>query len=63
MNAEFYVNILRRELPEIEDLLGNDWRFQQDDDPKHTSHLAKNFIRDNMPSLWSKSGMIFHNLS
>jgi hypothetical protein len=29
MNAKFYVNILRRELPEIEDLLGNDWRFQQ----------------------------------
>jgi transposase len=27
MDAEFYVNILRSELPEIEDLLGNDWRF------------------------------------
>ncbi|GES87844.1 mitotic spindle assembly checkpoint protein MAD2B isoform X1 [Rhizophagus clarus] len=48
MDAEFYVNILRSELPEIEDLLGNDWRFN---DPKHTSRLAKNFIHDNMPKL------------
>jgi transposase len=22
-----------------------------DNDPKHTSHLAKNFIRDNMPEI------------
>ena len=51
MDAEFYVNILRSELPEIEDLLGNDWRFQHDNDPKHTSRLAKNFIRDNMPEV------------
>jgi hypothetical protein len=51
MDAEFYVNILRSELPEIEDLLGNDWRFQHDNDPKHTSRLAKNFIHDNMPEV------------
>lgn len=47
----FYVNILRSELPEIEDLLGNDWRFQHDNDPKHTSRLAKNFIHNNMPEV------------
>ena len=51
MNAEFYVNILRRHLPEIEDLLGDEWRFQQDNDLKYTSRLAKNFLQDNMPEV------------
>jgi transposase len=51
MNAEFYVEILRRHLPEIEELLGDEWRFQQDNDPKHTSHRAQNFLRDNMPEV------------
>ena len=51
MDAEFYVNVLRGELPEIEDLLGNEWQFQHDNDPKQTSRLAKNFIHDNIPEI------------
>jgi hypothetical protein len=41
MNAEFYVEILENHIPEIDALLCDDWRLQQDNDPKHTSHLAK----------------------
>jgi len=51
MNAEFYVEILCRHLPEIEELLGDEWWFQQDNDPKHTSHCAQNFLQDNMPEV------------
>ena len=51
MDAAFYVDILHRQLPEIEDLLGDEWQFQQDNDLKHTSRLAKNFLQDNMPEV------------
>ncbi|GES78514.1 hypothetical protein RCL_jg1244.t1 [Rhizophagus clarus] len=43
--------LFQNTLEQIEDLLGNDWQFQHDNDPKHTSCLAKNFIHDNMPEV------------
>jgi hypothetical protein len=49
MDARFYVNILENQLPHIEEMMGTDWRLQQDNDPKHTSRLAKEFIEQNIP--------------
>jgi transposase len=51
MDADFYIEILRNQLPEVKEMLGRNWRFQQDNDPKHTSHKAKNFINENIPVL------------
>lgn len=55
MNAELYVRILRVGLlPFIEAKFDDsaDFRFQQDNDPKHTSRLAKQFLRDNNVIWW-----------
>ena len=51
MNAEFYVEILENHRPEIQRMLGDDWRFQQDNDPKHTSRRAKTFLQENFPEV------------
>jgi len=51
MNAEFYVGILREHIPEVKAMLGNRFRWQQDNDPKHTSRLAMGFLQKNVPEI------------
>ena len=46
MDAKFYVEILEKHLQEINRMLENNWRLQQDNDPKYTSHRAKEFLRE-----------------
>ena len=51
MNAEFYVEIHENHILEINAMLGDNWRLQQDNDPKHTSRLAKEFLNNNVPEV------------
>ena len=48
MGGPFYVNILQNQLfPAAQQLYGRNWRLQQDNDPKHTSRVAKDFLSQN----------------
>jgi hypothetical protein len=48
MDGPFYVSILQSQLlPAARSLYGRDWRLQQDNDPKHTSRVAKQFLTEN----------------
>ena len=51
MDGKFYTEILAKQLPEVRSMLRGRWRLQQDNDPKHTSHIAKEFLDDNVPEV------------
>ena len=57
MTADFYVDeILNHRLPaDGPRIFGNRrWTFQQDGDPKHTSHKAQDWLRDHVPRFIKK---------
>ena len=48
MDATVYVDILEKTLlPFIEAVYPDSFRFMQDNDPKHTSKLGQQFLKDN----------------
>ena len=48
MDGPFYVSILENKLlPAAQNMYRRNWRLQQDNDPKHTSRVAKEFIAEN----------------
>ena len=48
MDGSFYVNILQNQLlPAARSMYRRNWCLQQDNDLKHTSHVAKDFIAEN----------------
>jgi hypothetical protein len=55
MDSEFYTECIIRDtlVPFIEETFGGDHRFQQDNDPKHTSRRAKTFMADNGINWWN----------
>lgn len=55
MDSEFYTNIILRDtlVPFIEKTFGPNHRFQQDNDPKHTSRRAKEFMEDHGINWWN----------
>lgn len=55
--AEFYViEILPNGLlPFVQEKFRDGYRFQQDNDPKHSSRLAVRFIEENAMNWWKKT--------
>jgi len=51
MDGEFYTKILEKHVPEMKSMLKGKWRLQQDNDPKHTSRIAQNFLKSNVPEV------------
>ena len=48
MDGPYYTNILQTQLlAAAKNLHGKNWRLQQDNDPKHTSRVAKDFFVKN----------------
>lgn len=52
MKKEDYLRILKQNLNlSVRKLeLGHPWTFQQDNDPKHTAHIVKNWLEKNTPN-------------
>ena len=51
MDGEFYTKILEKHVPEMKSMLKGKWWLQQDNDPKHTSQIAQNFLKSNVPEV------------
>jgi transposase len=50
MTAAKYINILKVNLlPAARRQFHDDWRLQQDNDPKHTARITKVFMSENVP--------------
>ena len=53
MNAPLYVRILQETLvPFVKDVYPDLHRFMQDNDPKHVSRLARQFLEDSCINWW-----------
>ena len=51
MDGKFYTEILEKQLPEVCSMFQGRWRLQQDNDPKHTSRIAREFLGNNVPEV------------
>ena len=49
MDGPPYVEILRKHLSGAKKQFGSRWQYQQDNDLKHTSGVAKQFLGDEVP--------------
>ncbi|KAG9300475.1 hypothetical protein G9A89_010101 [Geosiphon pyriformis] len=48
MDVNFYIRILRQHVGDVNGIIGKKWHFQQDNNPKHTSRVAKAFLAGNL---------------
>ena len=46
MDKEYYVGVLKEKLSELKKHRDNDWQLQFDNDPKHKSKLAIDFLKN-----------------